>query len=305
MSRPSPFVLTGIFLLFIAAYGGLPFLKGGLFLDSHEGDVYHLLDISFRMLQGQTPHLDFVTPLGILAFLPLLVALKAGLPFGAAFVVSQLMVALALLPVVVYAVVTRLSNRQAIVFGCVTFGLVLTMTYLQASSGVTVAMHYNRWAWAVAFVALLLAFFPTHGGSTARPKLDGVLIGTLATALLLTKITFFEGLAPAVLGALLVRRQASSVASALATGVILVGFATLFLGVGFWNAYLSDLINVSRSEVRPNVGLPLNELLAGPTYLAVTATALAAALLIRRAGHDALALVVLCLLYTSDAADDL
>ncbi|NNE86690.1 MAG: hypothetical protein HKN27_01330 [Silicimonas sp.] len=296
MSRPSPFALTGLFVVFIGIFGGLIYLKGGLYIDSHEGDVYHLLDVSFRMMQGQTPHLDFVTPLGIFAFLPLILTLKAGLPFGAAFIASQFLVSLLLLPAVVHAVSSRLSYRQAVIFGCVTFGLVLTMTYLHATSGVTVAMHYNRWAWAVAFIALLLAFFPTTGGAPARPRLDGVLIGALATVLLLTKITFFVGLAPAMLGALLVRRQATSIAFAFGAGVILVGLVTLLLGVGFWQAYLSDLLNVVRSDVRPDVGLPFSELLSGAQYLGVTVTAIFAALMIRRAGHDAMALVVVFLL---------
>ena len=69
MSRPNPFVLTAGFLLFIGVFGGLPLLKGGLYLDTHEGDSYHLLDILLRIDAGLTPHLDFPTPIGFLAFL--------------------------------------------------------------------------------------------------------------------------------------------------------------------------------------------------------------------------------------------
>ena len=295
MSRPNPFVLTGVFLLIIGVLAGLPYLKGGLFLDSHEADIFHLLDISFRMLEGQMPHLDFATPLGILAFWPIVAFLDAGMPFGAAFMASQLLVALLVLPIVVYAGCTRLTRRQAAIFGAVVFTLILTLTYLQASTGITVAMHYNRWCWAVAFVALMLAFFSPQG--TARPKLDGIVIGLLATALLLTKITFFIALLPAITAALLLRKQSISVAFSLGTGIVLIAILTLFWGMGFWGAYIADLLNVTQSQVRPNVGLPLGELLSGAAYIGATLVGVAAAMLIRRAGHDAMGMVVLAFLF--------
>ena len=68
MSRPNPFVLAAGLLLFVAVFGGLPLLKGGLYLDAHEGDSYHFLDILLRIDAGLVPHVDFPTPLGILAF---------------------------------------------------------------------------------------------------------------------------------------------------------------------------------------------------------------------------------------------
>ena len=297
MSRPSPFVLTGIYLVIVAVLSGLPYLKGGLYLDSHEADTYHLIAVLFRMVEGQTPHLDFTTPLGILAFFPIVVFLKAGMPLGAAFIGSQLLIALLLLPIVVYAASSRLPKRQAIAFGFVVFMLVLTMTYLHVSSGVTVAMHYNRWAWAAAFIALLLAFCAPLEGVAARPKLDGVCIGILGTALMLTKITFFAALLPATIAALLVRKRVETLGTALITGVVLVAVFTAFFGAEFWNAYIADLLNVSSSQVRPNVGLPLSVLLTGAPYIGFTLTGIAGAMLIRRAGHEALGLVVFVLLF--------
>lgn len=297
MSRPNPFVLTGIFSVIIVVLAGLPYLKGGLYLDSHEADTYHLIDILFRMMDGQTPHLDFTTPLGILAFLPIVEFSKVGFPLGQAFMASQLLVALLLLPIVVYAVSSRLFMRQALAFGTVVFVLVLTMTYLHVSSGVTVAMHYNRWAWAASFVALLLAFCAPQPEVKARPKLDGICIGLLGTALMLTKITFFAALLPATIAALLARKQITTLGVALATGVVLVAVFTVFYGIGFWNAYIADLLNVTTSQVRPNVGLALNVLLTGAPFIGFTLTGIAVAMLMRRAGHETMGLVVFVLLF--------
>ncbi|CAN0605932.1 unnamed protein product, partial [Ectocarpus sp. 12 AP-2014] len=83
----------------------------------------------------------------------------------------------------------------------------------------------------------------------------------------------------------------------MATGVVLIAVSTLFLGIDFWNAYFADLLNVSTSQVRPNVGLPLGDLLSGAPFIGFTLTGIAAAMLIRRAGHDAMGLVVFALLF--------
>ena len=78
MSRFNPIVYTGILLVFVVLYGGVSWLAGGLYLDTHEGDSYHFLDILLRMSDGQIPHRDFVTPLGILfpLFIVLLVPVR-------------------------------------------------------------------------------------------------------------------------------------------------------------------------------------------------------------------------------------
>ena len=90
MSRANPFLTTGILLVFVLVYGSLPWVAGGLFLDNHEGDSYHFLDILLRMEAGQVPHLDFVTPLGVLTFLPIVLLIKAGFSAGAATILAQL-----------------------------------------------------------------------------------------------------------------------------------------------------------------------------------------------------------------------
>ena len=55
----------------VAVFGTILLMKGGLYLNRHEGDALHLIEIVRRMSLGQWPHLDFVTPLGIAGFWPI------------------------------------------------------------------------------------------------------------------------------------------------------------------------------------------------------------------------------------------
>ena len=203
MSRPNPFKLAAGLALFIVVLGGLPLLKGGVYLDTHEGDSYHLLDILLRLEMGLKAHVDFPTPLGVLSFLPVM-AFMESLTVGMAFLSAQILIAALLLPLVVYAAVSRLTPGVAWLFGALTLGLVLALTYGGSSRGVALSMHYNRWAWALAFVALVLAVLPAR---KERAVLDAVLIGVLGAALALLKATYFVALAPGVLLLVLQRWQ--------------------------------------------------------------------------------------------------
>jgi len=62
----------GLFLMsLVGGIAAISLLKGGLYVDRHEGDTLHLAEIVLRMSQGEWPHLDFVTPLGLMAFAPI------------------------------------------------------------------------------------------------------------------------------------------------------------------------------------------------------------------------------------------
>ena len=294
MSRANPFLITGILLVFVLVYGSLPWVAGGLFLDNHEGDSYHFLDILLRMEAGQVPHLDFVTPLGILTFLPIVLLMKAGFSVGAATILAQLGVACLLLPFVVYAATTRLSRGVAFMFGFFTLGLVLALSYGSAGSGVTVSMHYNRWAWAISFVILALALIPPV--RTERPFLDGGIIGVLAGLLLLLKITYFVTIIPVAALALAMRWGIRGFGAAVIGGLIVVVAATVAFGPAFWLAYMHDLRVVTSSDVRPYVGVPLNEIIVGPAYIAATLVGLATVMMVRKAGHQAVSTAIVLLI---------
>ncbi|MGR3514028.1 MAG: hypothetical protein ACU0GG_14815 [Paracoccaceae bacterium] len=300
MSRSNGFLSAGVFLAFTCLFGALPWLAGGFYIDTHEGDAYHLLDVLTRMQRGDVPHIDFVTPLGALSFWPILWVMQTGQSVGAAFMLAQAGVALAMVPLLAYAAGSRLPRAVGLAFGLVTLSLVLSLSYGTATAGVGISMHYNRWAWGVAFLMLVLSFVPAQ---RPRPLLDGALIGLLAAALLLLKVTYFVALVPTVALALWQMHGVRGFVAATLGGLAIAVAVTVLHGLGFWLGYLNDLRVVSSSEIRPFVGMRFNEIVANPTHIGATLAGIAAILLLRRAlpgagGYAALLLIPGCLYIT-------
>ena len=294
MSRPNPIVLTIVLVLFGALLGGLQLLPGALYIDTHEGDAHHMLDVVHRLLDGQRQHTDFVTPLGVMVFLPIVLLMKSGLPVGAAFVYTQILFAALMLPIIIYASVSRLSRFVAYYFGFVTMGLSLALTYGTATAGVSVSMHYNRWGWVLAFALLVIAILPTR--SRERPVLDGVLAAIICFVLLLTKITYFVFLVPPAATMVLIAGRYRMFGVAALTLALMTAIFTMVYGPSFWPAYIADLNNVRGTDIRPFGGLPVQSLLASPGYLAVTLTGCLSALMLGRVMGNGNLLAVFLLL---------
>ncbi|MEM7753130.1 MAG: hypothetical protein AAF230_06935 [Pseudomonadota bacterium] len=294
MGRADGFLVTVVFAVFVVAYGALSWAAGGLFVDTHEGDTYHLLDILSRLQDGAVPHLDFVTPLGALAFWPVHWIIQTGQTTGAALILSQIAFAFCLLPFVAYAASTRLTRGVAIYFGLTTLGVVLALSYGTATAGVGISMHYNRWAWGVSFAMLLLALVPARGPQ--RAVLDGILIGLLAAALLLLKITYFATLVPVAAIALWQMHRARGLLSALIAGTLVVAAVTVMHGVSYWFGYLHDLRLVSSTDIRPSVGKSFDQIAADPTHLGATLAGILTALILRRSAAGATGLAALLLI---------
>ncbi len=294
MSRPNPVVLFVTLALFVALIGGILLSKGGLFVTAQEGDTYHLLDVLLRMQLGLRPHVDFVTPLGIFAFLPMVWFLESDMGIGMAVLSAQVLVAALLLPLIWYAAWSRMPSRVAFGFAIASLWLVLALTYGTANANISISMHYNRWAWSISFIVLALVLLPPRG--RAFPVLDGIIIGGLLATIVLLKITFFVGLAPAILVALVIDGRTRTLIWAISAGLVVGAIMMAFYGLGFWLAYFSDLLNVSDSEVRPHTGIPLKEIIAGPAYIGALGVGYLAAVFLRRAGDNRRALVLALLL---------
>ena len=294
MDRASWGRLCGLMGLVGLVLGALPFLKGGLVIAKHEGDTLHLADVVLRMAElGQIPHLDFMTPLGILSVAPIAWFVEAGANLGHAVFMAQALVALILFMPAAYAAGSRLPMPWAAVFGAYVMVLVLALVHGEAESAVSISMHYNRWAWAFSYVVILLILLPTRGRD--RQVLDGVLIGLGMAVLALLKATYFAALAPAVLLALIVRGQWRALLVALVAGLLVAGAATLAWGVEFWAAYLGDLLAVARSETRSAPGAEFGDILSAPAFLAGNFALLAGVVLLRRAGGMTEGLILLVL----------
>lgn len=294
MSRPNPWVLIVFLLTIVVAMGGASVLKGGIYIAKHEGDTLHLLDIVLRMARGELPHLDFVTPIGILAFAPISALVASGLGFGIAFIWAQILFALAILPAVVWVGATRLSAQVAYLFGLFVMVLLLALVHGEAQQSISLSMHYNRLAWALSFLAIALAALPARGPK--NQTVDGVIIGLCMAALALLKVTYFVVFVPPVVIAMLMRAQFRALGVAVLTGLVVVAAVTAYTGVAFWSAYLGDLLTVATSGVRTAPSGPVRDVIGAPAYVGGTLLVFFSVILLRQSRERVGGLVLLVLI---------
>jgi len=286
--------LAAAMVIFLAALAGAPFLAGGLYVTQHEGDTLHLADLVLRMADaGQVPHLDFMTPIGIGALWPIALFERAGLGFGHAFLAAQAAVAVLMFLPILRAGQSRFPGWLAWLFAGYVIALCLALVHGEDLPASSVSMHYNRWAWALAYVAVPLAMIEPLG--RRRPWLDGGLIGLMMAGMALVKVTYFIAFAPGVVVALLVRRDLSALAVALAVGLAVAGICTLALGVEFWAAYLRDLMSVAQSETRAAPGDSFFGVMGSPGRIGGTMLLLATVIFLRQSEAMAEGLVLLLL----------
>mgnify|MGYP003525575489 CR=1 FL=1 len=286
------FTLFALLAGLIVVMGGLPILKGGFYLGKHEGDTLHLAELVLRMADGQWPHLDFMTPIGYLAIAPIAWFVKAGAGMGHAIFYAQIAVALVLLPAVMRVALSRLPGLWAYAYGALLMIFCLALVHGEAQVAVSISMHYNRWAWAIAYIVLPLAILAPLG--RPRPWLDGTLIGLGLAVLVLMKVTYFVSIAPAILIALLARRDWKAIVAAAIAGLLVAAAMTVAAGIPFWFAYLADLRTVAGSEIRAAPGEDFSSIISAPLYMGASMALLAAVILLRQSGRavEGLALLI-------------
>ncbi|MBU0644529.1 MAG: hypothetical protein KJ731_13945 [Alphaproteobacteria bacterium] len=298
MTKISPLKYAAFLAILILIFGGVGLAKGGLYIGRHEGDTAHMIEIVLRMLTGQVPHLDFSTPIGIFAFLPAVGFAKAGLGLGQAFIAGQVLIAVLLAPMIGRVAVSRLSGLTAWGFGFVTVSMVLSLVHGENITALSVSMYYNRWAWAAAFIAILLAALPPHDDAKA-PRMDGVLdgmiVGAMLAALALLKPTYFVAFVAPIAFAFVLRGAWRSLWVGVLTGGVIAGVIVAIYGVDFFPAYVSDLLSVTRSDTRAAPGAPLMEVINGPRFMIGSLALILSVIVLRQAGQDRAGLVLFLL----------
>lgn len=263
--------IWGVLAILTLATGMLP-------LSFHDGDATHLAALVLRMAEGDVPHLDFMTPIGVGSVWPIAGFVQLGAGLGTAVLLAQASLAAVLLPAIWWVATSRFGTGwRGFCFGALALILTMAVTHGGVSTHISVSMHYNRWAWAVSYVILGLILLPSE---RSAPRIEGVILGVAFTFLALTKTTFFLGLAPAALIALAVRGDLRSMAWALGTGLGFAALMTLVVGPAFWGAYLGDVLSVATSELRGNTGVGLGAFLGGLDHITGTLVLLSAAMIV-------------------------
>lgn len=293
MKRSDPITLAGLMAAILGAATWAGLAKGGLYPVRHEGDMLHMVQIVLREAAGEWPHLDFMTPLGVLAFAPIALFVRLGQPLADAFVLGQALVGAALLPAAWWAGLSRLPRGWAHLFGAGVMVLVVALVPATPDPDLALSMNYNRWAWAIAFVVLTLAVLPGRWTAPGARIADGVVIGLGLAALLLTKMTYLVAVAPVAALAFRLDRDRAGALAAAGAGLAVVLALTLAAGPAIWPAYLADLRAVAATDVRAYPSGSLLEVVAGPTARIGSLLFLAAVILIRRTGRTREGLLLL------------
>ncbi len=295
MSRPNKPLLAGFLLALLVLVSGVSFAKGGLYVGFHEGDLLHLVQIVLREARGQFPHLDFQTPIGVLATAPIALFVWLGAELGHAILYAQALVALMMLPAIWWVAASRFRGGLAYLYGGFILVLVLALVSGGTENSVSISMYYNRWAWALAYLAVAVTML--QGEKTRlTATVDGLVIGLALAAMALIKVTYFVGFLLPIAVALIGWRQWRVMVTAIVAGLVVAVLVTLWAGTPlFWLAYLHDLAVVSSSEVRPQPGLPFFETIASPIYLGGSLALLMGVIFLRQAGrrHEGLVLLLL------------
>jgi len=293
MNRRGNVQYLAFLIALIAVLGGLAMIKGVFLVGQHEGDVLHLAQIMVLLKEGWRAHFDFMTPIGFLAFWPMEVLVKAGLPMGKAFFLGQVMVACALLPAIWWVGISRFSKGLSYIMGAVVLAWVLALVHGEATPATSMSMHYNRWAWAITALVLFTAVLPSL--REQRVWADAAVIGTGMAVLGLSKATFAVAFVPGILVVLIAGGRGGTVLRALLVAGGLLGVVTLLRGTEFWIAYVGDLLEVMQSQTRAFPHRPLGNVLAAPEFMGATLLLAASIVVLRHGGRQVEGLAILLL----------
>lgn len=167
-------------------------------------DVMVLLDGGWKWKWGFVPHTDYYSPFGALTFLLVAFGIDLSGSMAQALPAATCLVALFALPLAIYAAFTRLQPIAACAAVIVLIAAAVAPHELRFASEVfSYAAVYNRWAYALFGVGLLVVAVPPASGWRGTDWIDGAIAAACAALLIFLKISYgllaaaiFVGFAP-------------------------------------------------------------------------------------------------------------
>ncbi|GEM_PF-1844045 len=173
------------------------FVTGCPSLNSMVWDLSTLLDGGYRVLQGQRPHVDFYSPLGLLT----LALVAAGMKMGSSSASAIAYVHVIMLPVLAIWTWILLRSRVPAFWAGLVALWVGVLAVTPRSLGwpppqVSYSMQYNRWGWALLAIMAVELFIPRRDGRQRATA--GLSTGIITGLLLFLKINYFGVAAMAI-----------------------------------------------------------------------------------------------------------
>ncbi len=154
-------------------------------------DVMVLLDGGWKLHWGFTPHTDFYSPFGVLTFLLIAMGIELSGSLVQAIPAATCIVALAALPLALYASFTRLHPLIALVATIVLVATAVAPHELRFESEVwSYAAIYNRWAYPFFGIAILIMAVRPPEPARWKDLADGVIVGSCTLLLIFLKISY-------------------------------------------------------------------------------------------------------------------
>lgn len=205
-------------------------------------DVFIPLDAAWRTLQGQWPHSDFYSPIGLAYFwLHGAAAYLFAMDGRVVIWANLLALPFVILPALMLAW-RRLDALPAVALIVLLAVLVTAPTFIDGPAAVIVHLaNYNRIGGALAALVCLWALGTPRGASRRRDAADALVMGGVLLILLYLKLTFFAfSVATTVVGCLAAKAFRRSAALA-ALPVVLGATLLEMMHPGLMAGYLHDI----------------------------------------------------------------
>jgi hypothetical protein len=213
-------------------------LPGKTVATQHLWDVMTFIDAAARVNEGQVPNRDFHSPLGPLAYQLLALGAAWSSGFAGMMPAATALFVPMLLPLTIYACLSRLPWPLAFLFGLHILILSIAPIFIgQIQPGPGWGMFYNRWGWGL--LSLLFLFVLPSRAPMATEKLDAVAMAAIWLLLFYLKTTFAVIGGVFLVGLLWFDHARRPAIGALALAAILILAVEIFWGSTL--GYINDI----------------------------------------------------------------
>ncbi len=221
-------------------------------INSLPTDVTILLESGWRIINGQTPHLNYYSPLGVLTSLAIAFGMKVSSPSASSIAYGNVLLFIILTPWAWFIARSRFSAFNAFLFALFMGLLLVAPRPLgEPMSDTTYAMLYNRQAFVLLSLLLVEIFISPH--ISVKPKTKNMFFGGLSSGILLAllfycKVNYLAIAVVAILLHFIFFRFSKAWLIGLFTGILTISLGMYIVFNLNLFAYLTDISLAAQSQ---------------------------------------------------------